>query len=39
MKDLYKTRRIISNGGNGNPGGNVYLIGNRKIDYNLIRLG
>jgi hypothetical protein len=39
MRDIHKTWKSAPSGGNGHPGGNIILIGNDKIDHNLIRLG
>lgn len=36
MKEIHKTWKIAPCGGNGHPGGSVILIGNEKIDHNLL---
>ncbi len=39
MKDVNKTWKFAPNGGNGHPGGSVILVGNERLDQNLLRLG
>ena len=39
MREVHKTWKIAPSGGNGHPGGSVIMVGNERMDHNLLRLG